>query len=354
MKILIPGGHITPALAVAEVLRSRGHDVVFVGRTIEAGGLSLEAKLLQKAKFRTIGSIAGRLTRTVTLSSLFHLMLIPLGFMQAFFIIVSENPAIILSFGGYIALPLAFWGCILGKKVYTHEQTMIPGLANRIIAFFCQKVFLTFADSIVYFDRKKVILTGNPIRKDLLTPHSKPEWFTTTNAKPILLVMGGALGAHSINLHIEKLLPDLATHFTVVHQTGNVTAYGDYERLSKHASDTYHVREHLTTAEVSYFFQHSALIISRAGANTVLELCLVKLPSILIPLPISGGGEQKAQALWMQRMGVSKLFSQYDNSQDLRAMIDTVYQYREDMKEEFKNIHLTLDAEEKIVAQLAP
>ena len=139
MKLLITGGHLAPALAlIEEIQKSKKEvDVIFVGRKHpidKEKTLSLEYKEIIKKKLTFVSLEAGRLTRIISLSSLIGILKIPIGFLKSFFIINQYRPDIIMSFGGYLALPLVFWGYIFRIPIFTHEQTIKPGLANKLIS----------------------------------------------------------------------------------------------------------------------------------------------------------------------------------------------------------------------------
>lgn len=352
MKVLIPGGHITCALAVADEFAKRDYEIVFVGRKREKGGISFEYKSVKESGYKHIPLEAGRLTRTLDLQSVRNALSIPVGFIRALFIVLKEKPDIIMSFGGYIALPLAFWGWLLGKKVYTHEQTMRPGVANELIAKFSRHIFISFEQTKSFFDARKVLYSGNPIRSELFQQFSQPTWFSAAGNKPLLLIMCGALGSHSINLHIESIAADLVQDFVVVHQTGNVSTYDDLKRLSQLSLTDYFVREHLSVSEMSYLYKHASIGVFRSGANTVYELLAMRVPSVLVPLPWSSHGEQQAQADYMEKSGVAKVFDQSKSSSQLLDLVHEVYENRSVMKEKFRDLSYQPDAAKVIVESI--
>lgn len=350
MKILITGGHVTPALAVIERLKKikkeREIEVVFVGRKYaldEEKTLSFEYKELKgRIKFYSLGS--GRLTRVVSLRSLFNLLKTPLGFWQGFKIVRKEKPTVILSFGGYIALPIAFSGWWLRIPIYTHEQTRRPGLANRLIGLIAKKVFISFPDTRSYFPEGRSIVTGNPVRSSALKVIKKP--FQISKTDPVVLVMGGSLGSHSINLHIEAILEKLLAKYIVVHQTGGVKKYGDFQRLvklrnrlSKELQNRYFIKEHFFEDEIGYIYSLSDVVVARAGANTFFELIALNKPAVFIPLPWSANKEQQAQADIFRKAGAGEIFDQSADSSHLLSLIDKVVVNKQRYEEGFKKIN---------------
>ncbi len=348
MKILITGGHITTALAVIEELQKHsGVEVLVVGRKYAVDHEkteSFEYMTLNKANIPFIHLPAGRLTRSFSLYSLMSIFKFPVGFLHAFNLLKTENPTYVLSFGGYIALPIAIAAYFLGIPVFTHEQTMRPGSTNRLIARFAQKVFVSFNDVQKFFPQHKTVLTGNPVRSFI--KRVEP----SKTSRPTLLIMGGSLGSHSINMHIEKLLEELTKTFMIIHQTGNVAQYGDYQRMKAKETESYKVFEHFDDRQLAMYYAQSSLVVSRAGANTVCELIILQKPSVFIPLPWAANDEQQAQADFMQRQGVSEAFNQNDDSTILLQKILSVYSKIDTYKQNFGR----LKEQQELIAQAAP
>ena len=160
MKILVTGGHLAPALAVIEELKKtkKNVEIVFVGRKYALDSektISLEYKEVTKLKIPFIALTAGRLTRVLTLKSLRNLLRVPIGFFNAFSIVRDQRPDVVLSFGSYLAVPVAFWAYLFRTPVFTHEQTVHPGLANRIVSWFAKKVFVAFTETVNILMQKK-------------------------------------------------------------------------------------------------------------------------------------------------------------------------------------------------------
>lgn len=336
MKLLITGGHITPALAVVDECRQRDVDIVFVGRaySYDKSVKTMEAKMIDKRGLPFLHLEAGRLSRNLNLQSLKHLITIPLGFVNSYAVLKKEKPDKILTFGGYIGLPIAVAGWLQGIPVFIHEQVMCPGITSRIISKFAKQVFISFKESAIFFSPNKTILTGNPLRKSI---HVKSRLKFKVN-KPVLYVTGGSLGAHELNVHIESILPELVKHFVVIHQTGNVKEFGDFERLSSIKYDNYHIYDHILEQEIGSIFQSADIVVSRSGANTVFELMALRKLSVLVPLPYSGFNEQELQAKLLENNGVAKVFNQSQSSQKLLETIMSVYKNRVEMSKNFAKL----------------
>ncbi|MFZ6034945.1 MAG: UDP-N-acetylglucosamine--N-acetylmuramyl-(pentapeptide) pyrophosphoryl-undecaprenol N-acetylglucosamine transferase [Patescibacteria group bacterium] len=331
MKIMITGGHLAPAIALIEELRKKKDiKVIFVGRKFALDSektISLEYReIVENLKIPFINLMAGRLTRALTLKSVVNFFRIPTGFMSALSIVAGEKPDLIFSFGGFLALPVAFWGWVMRIPVYTHEQTANPGLANRIIAKFSKRIFVAFEETAKFFNPEKVVVCGNPIRKAVFEIVNKP--FEIKKDRPVIYITGGSLGSHSINLHVKKILKELLADFIVIHQAGDTKEYHDYEDLMatrgllpEELSDRYYLRKHFFVSEIGYVYSLTDLCIGRAGANTFFELLAKRIPAIFIPLPWSAGREQQKHAEVFARNGIGEIFHQVETSDKLLRLI---------------------------------
>lgn len=349
MKILITGGHLAPALAIIEELKGtyENIEIIFVGRKYALDSektISLEYKEINKRKILFVPLQAGRLTRILSIKSLRNIFRVPLGFMKAFFTISEHRPDIILSFGGYLALPVVFWAWVFGKRIFTHEQTIKPGLANMIISRFSKKIFVAFLDAKKYFPEEKVVITGNPVRKATFTIINKP--FLITKDRPVLYITGGTLGSHSINEHIKKIITSLLSDFIVIHQTGETKEYNDFEKLSEiknnlpsELSNRYYLVKHFFEDEIGYIYSVSDLVVGRSGANTFFELINLKKPAIFIPLPWASGKEQQYHAEIFAKNGVGEIFHQIETSEKLLRMIRRIMKNINNYRKNFKSLN---------------
>jgi len=331
MRLIITGGHVTPALAVIEELMSRKNvETFFVGRKHNSNidkSLTLEYKEITSLKIPFFHLTTGRLTRLFSKQTFFEILKIPLGVYYAWRLINKIKPDKILSFGGYIALPVAFCGFLKKIPVYTHEQTINPGIANRIIGLFANKIFLSFPESNKNWNKSKVIISGNPIRKQIFQHHVL-NWVPHKNQK-VLFITGGSLGAHSINQHISRIINQLTAKYTIIHQTGDTQEYDDFTLLSnlrfglpKEQQENYIIKKHISGDEIGSIYCFSDLVIGRAGANTISELIALKKPAILIPLPWSAGQEQLKHAEYLNKNKVAEIFEQSKTSKELLNLIE--------------------------------
>lgn len=350
MKILVTGGHPAPALAVIDYARSHRQfenvTFTFVGRKFNnqrEESLSYEYKEITERGILFYHLTTGRVTRLFDLNSLKNLFYIPFGFYNAWRILSEVKPNRILTFGGYIALPIAYVASRMNIPVYVHEQTIAPGIATKKIGKIAKKIFLSFPDSQKGLDEDKCIVTGNLVREAVFEKSELS--FPLPKNQPVLYITGGSLGSHSVNKHIEKLLPQLLKQFTVIHQTGNMKEYNDYQRLTQVRESLpevlkskYTILEHIPASQIGTIFQAADVIVSRSGANTVTELVALKKPSVLIPLPWSARGEQMLQAQLLEKAGVAEVFEQQSETSELYEKIQTVYNNREQMRAGFKSL----------------
>ena len=363
-KILICGGHPTPALAVIDELRKKSPEtqLVFVGRkyAIESERtLSYEYKGCIDRKVAFCELQAGRITRIMTKSSALNMVRVPYGFLKACFILIREKPTIVISFGGYIALPLAFWSWVLGIPVYTHEQTMKPGAANKIIGFFSKKIFVAFESVLSYFPKNKGEWIGNPVRDVVFVQNTVS--FSVDTSVPIIYVSGGSLGSHSINEHIFPLLDKLLSTFTIIHQVGDVKEYGDLEQAQNYKQqfqkmypNRYIPVSHILENEIGAVYHMSEFVIGRSGANTFFELIALQKPALFIPLPWSANDEQREHAEFFKIHGIGEVFDQKNDSSTLLFTINSFHEHvtRYTKAYNFLPLQLKRDATQTLVQKI--
>jgi len=222
-----------------------------------------------------------------------------------------------------------------GIKIRLHEQTVSPGRANCLLAHLAEKVFVTFGESFCFFPKKKTEVSGIVLRKDYQL-RAKPTYFNRQR-RPLILVMGGSTGSHSINLLVETLLPKLTLQFQVVHQTGE-NEFNDYQRLKKQETAWYKPVKYLMPKEIGYYYHEASLIISRSGANTFFELIILQKPAILIPLPWAANNEQKQQAQILEKAKCAYLFDQSDSAVNLYTLISKAYKQKDKLKNNYQNL----------------
>lgn len=317
VKIFITGGHITPAMAVIEEIRSRypSWQIVFIGRKIAQEGsivLSEEYRIIQEQGIPFISITTGRLQRILTIHTIPSLLKVPFGFFQALYYLAKVRPHAIISFGGYVALPVVISGWLLGTPTLTHEQTNSPGLTNRLIGLIAKKICVTYKETAQYFPLTKTVVTGLPLRSELFQKIATPQVFTHIH-DPILYITGGSTGATSLNSIIYPIVGRLVKKFIVIHQVGRSSlniAQNIRDALSPKEKTRYIITPYLDSNDHAWVMQHATLVLSRAGANTVGELSALGKIAILVPLPWSGGGEQEKNAHYLATHGGAKVVDQ--------------------------------------------
>lgn len=342
MKVLITGGHVTPALAVIDELKNC--EVVFVGREYALSSdnsKSFEFNEIRKKGIRFIDLPAGRLTRILSFKTLLNILKIPAGFIKAAAVLRKERPDVILTFGGYIALPMSIMAFIRKVPIITHEQTIHPGSANRLIGLLARKVFVSFSESKQFFPDKKVVQSGNPIRREIFEVIVSISDFKSD--KPVLFVTGGSIGSHDLNSLVFRILPELLKKYVVIHQTGDATEFADFEKSKKITDPKYFPYKHIESDLLGFVFKKSDLVLSRSGANTVFELLAMRKPSVLVPLPWSAFGEQQKHAEYMKRLGTAEIFEQTKSSEELLKLINSMFGLLEKYRKNFDTIKLPYD-----------
>ncbi|HUD19684.1 MAG TPA: UDP-N-acetylglucosamine--N-acetylmuramyl-(pentapeptide) pyrophosphoryl-undecaprenol N-acetylglucosamine transferase [Patescibacteria group bacterium] len=332
-KLFITGGHLTPAIAVIDEITEMKlpWEIVFVGRMHPFEGsyeISQEQLTVETRHIRFISLTTGRLQRMFTFQSIVSLAKVPYGFIQAFVLFFREKPDAVISFGGYIALPIVVSGYFFGIPIITHEQTRRPGIANKIISYFAQKICLSFPDTTHTFPKEKTIVTGLPIRKNVLCVFKAVPITSKLSQFPLIYITGGSTGSVSLNDLVFPLISSLAKKYTIIHQTGKASFMKAKTILGELPADDrkrYITRDYIDESFIGWILHNASLVISRSGANTVTELSLLHKKAILIPLPWSGGAEQLDNALWFTENENGVVLDQKKlTSTDLHAVISKI------------------------------
>ncbi len=315
MKIAVIGGHITPALAMMDAAKKLDPSVefAFIGRKHTREGdtaLSTEYLTMKERGIPSYSLTTGRLQRHFTRYTIPSLAKVPFGFFQSIHILRKIKPDVICSFGGYPSVPVVFAGWFLHIPSITHEQTLIPGLANKMISRFVKTIALSFEDTKKYYPGVHTIVTGNPIRTEVLQPQGKFQ--LKRNGLPVVYVTGGNQGSHPINDLIFTILPELLQFAHVIHQTGNATFFHDYEKAQalqiahkdKH-NGSYFVFDYVKSDTIGDVFSLADIVVSRSGVNTLCELLLLGKKAILIPIPNHKEQEYNADFFSQSGLGVA-------------------------------------------------
>ena len=313
-KIILVGGHLTPALAVHQELINQGfNNITWVGTKYAQThnrNHSIEYDIVRRNGIKFVNLRAGKLWRKLTIKTIIYglqnLFLIPFGFVHSFLIILKYKPSIVVSFGGHLALPMIICAKLLFVSTMTHEQTIVTGLTNKIISKFSDVVCISWKNSKKYFDKRKTVLTGLPINNAIFSTNKDKSLFN--NSKPVLFVVGGNQGSNTINWRLLVILEELLKEFNIIHLTGNSTITKDFEKALEAKAK---LNENLTE---SYMVLASAdIVLCRSGANTVSEILAKGKLSILIPIPWSSNHEQLRNAQMLEENGLGLIIEQHDN-----------------------------------------
>lgn len=296
------GGHVLPAVAVLQELQTRGVSIEPLWIGSHAGTERLRAEELG-IPFAAIAT--GKFRRYVDVKSAKDAANVPRGYWQARRLVRAFRPDVVLSTGGYVSVPtvLAARG---SAPILTHEQTTILGMATKINMRSAQVLALSFdsTQALVAGRKGKTVVTGNPVRSSLFAGDAARgrEAFGFDDRDPIVLVMGGALGAQPINQRVQAMLGGLLAEAQVIHQAGPDSYNGDLSRLQAYREtlpeklrSRYVVTEFIGP-ELPDVYAMADLMLCRSGAGTVAEISALGKAAVLIPLPLSGGGEQVTNA----------------------------------------------------------
>jgi UDP-N-acetylglucosamine--N-acetylmuramyl-(pentapeptide) pyrophosphoryl-undecaprenol N-acetylglucosamine transferase len=249
------------------------------------------AKLIEPYDVVYKGIFCGKLRRYFSWQNFIDIFKMPIGIFQSFFALIKFSPQVVFCKGGYVSFPVAVAGWIAHIPVILHESDVVPGLANKLSARFASKICVSFEETKKYFPAKKVIVTGNPVRREIVCGN-KEDGKSFTGLKedlPVILVIGGSQGSGIINEVVFDSLSELIKHYQIVHicgeknidrgiTVGEVLDIED-EKLSGRYRPFGFVR-----AELKHLYAMADLIVSRAGANSLAEIDVIGKPSLLIPL----------------------------------------------------------------------
>lgn len=292
-------GHVTPNLALMDRLCAEGYHIEYIGSKD-----GIERELVENAKVSYHAIDCGKLRRYFDIKNFSDPFKVLKGIFQAKRVIHEVKPDAVFSKGGFVSVPVVI-AAYKKAPVITHESDYTPGLANKINLRFASTVCVTFEDTLKHVGEKG-IHTGTPIRPALYEGDKKRglAFASFTGDKPVLLIMGGSLGAQAINDTVRMALPNLLRSFDVIHLCGKgkldpsikEKGYRQYEYISGELPDL------LAAADI---------ILSRAGANAVFEFLALCKPALLIPLPLSASrGDQILNAGYFSRKGYAMVLEQ--------------------------------------------
>ncbi len=309
------GGHIYPAIAIAQELQNRdiGNEILFIG---SEEGLEKKILSLERFSFKTIK--ARGMLRKLSFKSISAPFLAIYAVFQALKILRSFKPDILITTGGYVSLPTGIAAKLLRIPILVHEQNVTPGISSRITGFFAKKVTVSFDNTYKYFFKRKTAVTGNPVRKRIINAIKSVslQKLNLDQKRKTLLILGGSQGARKINETVIEAIDDLCKEgLQIIHVTGE----RDYEfvvsktekRLLDIEKEIPFVKAKKRQVTLAKFKQYhpipymvniwdglaaADLVVSRAGGTAIAEITTRGLPSILIPFPFSADGHQEKNA----------------------------------------------------------
>jgi len=338
------GGHIFPNVAVIGELRERNVTrVLWIG---EKGGKEQEwARALGVPYY---GILTGKLRRYFSFKNLLDLFRVLTGIVQSCFILRKQRPHVLFSKGGFVSIPPVIAARLLGITIITHESDIVPGLATRIIARFAAAVCISFEKCDVR-TKGRIVFTGNPVRKEIKQGSADEgrKLLRFADDVRIVTVLGGSLGASSINSAVWDMVEHFALPFNLVHQCGPGNGRKEYEKNIRYRQYEF------IGAEIGDVMAASDIVVSRAGAGALYEIAFMKKPSLLVPLPRSKSrGEQIANARFFQEHGASDVLADEElNGKSLFDHLDVLLADGNRLKSMGESAHALCpeDAEKKIV-----
>ena len=336
-KIILTGGgtagHVTPNLALIPVLKKRDYEIRYIGSY-----QGIEKRLAENAGIPYDGISSGKLRRYFDLKNFSDPFRVLKGYGEACRLLKKYQPDVIFSKGGFVSVPV-----VLAAKRYRiptilHESDMTPGLANRLCIPSAAKICCNFPETLQHLPEDKAVLTGSPIREELLQGDRLAglQYTHLSAAKPILLVIGGSLGAVAVNQMIRSLLPRLLPSFQIIHICGK--GHLDESLIGRPG----YVQYEYVDAPLKHLFAAADLAVSRAGANSICELLALRKPNVLIPLSAAASrGDQLLNAASFEKQGFSAVLKEEDMNQDtLFDAIQDTYEHRADFISRMKQSSL--------------
>lgn len=326
-KIVMTGGgtagHVTPNIALMPALRSEGYEISYIG-SYEG----IEKGLIEAQKVPYYGISSGKLRRYFDVKNFSDPFKVIKGYYQSICLLKKIKPDVVFSKGGFVSVPVVLAAKHCKIPAIIHESDITPGLANKLAIPSATKVCCNFPETMKYLPEGKAVLTGSPIRQELLNgnPSNAIKLCRFENTeKPVILIIGGSTGSRAINTAIRDLLPELLKRYNIIHLCGK----GNLDETLKD-TDGYAQFEY-ANKELADMFALASLVISRAGANAICELLALHKPNILIPLSAAASrGDQILNANSFRSSGYSYVLEEeaVTNTALLEA-IDHVFSHKE-------------------------
>lgn len=347
-KIVLTGGgsagHVTPNIALIPALKKAGYDIFYIGSYN-----GIEKKLIEDYNIPYFGISTGKLRRYFDPKNFSDPFRVLKGFSESRALLKRIKPDIVFSKGGYVSVPVVRAAGALRIPYIVHESDMTPGLANKLSMTGARKICCNFPETMRLLPAEKAVLTGTPIRDELSkgSKEAGKELCGFTDNKPVLMIIGGSLGAQSVNETVRYALPRLLPQFNIVHLCGkekmdnlklSVPGYKQFEYVKNELKD---------------IFAMADIVVSRAGANSICELLALKKPNILIPLSTKASrGDQMLNARSFEQQGFSMVIDNDELDEDILVeTIEELYNNREKYVEAMSssNLHSATDTIIRII-----
>jgi UDP-N-acetylglucosamine--N-acetylmuramyl-(pentapeptide) pyrophosphoryl-undecaprenol N-acetylglucosamine transferase len=336
-------GHVMPNVALLPAFRNNGWEVFYIG------SVGIEKKIItaQGVSFHQITS--GKLRRYFSFKNFVDVFKIFLGLVQSLMILLLKRPKVLFSKGGYVSVPVAYAAFLLRIPVISHESDLTPGLATKLIKPIASKIFYTFAESKKFLPMANAVYVGNPMRDELRAGDKVRGrafcGFPGDLKEPVILVMGGSLGAKAINEALLKSLPDLVKCYYVIHITGQGKGI-DFHHPKYKAFD-------YVGKELPDLFAATDLVIARAGANSIFEYLNLQIPMLLIPLVAGSRGDQVDNAKVFADHGWAMVLPEKElTRENLTSKVEQLARSTEAMKERQRAANLP-QTKELIIREIA-
>ena len=329
-RIILTGGgtagHVTPNIALLPRLKELQYDIHYIGSYN-----GIEKELIEQFGIPYHGISSGKLRRYFSLQNFTDPFRVIKGFGEAKKLIKLLEPDVIFSKGGFVSVPVVMAGKKCKVPTIIHESDMTPGLANKLSIPSATKVCCNFPETVAHLPADKAVLTGSPIRQELLSgDRTKALEFTgLTSDKPVILVIGGSLGAVAVNNAVRSVLPELLKDFQVIHLCGRNKLDASLQGLEGYVQYEY-IKD-----ELKDLFALTDIVISRAGANAICELLALHKPNLLIPLSANASrGDQILNARSFERQGFSMVLEEEElTDESLLSAVHHLYDNRAQYKE---------------------
>ena len=325
-RIILTGGgtagHVTPNIALLPGLKELGYDVHYIGSYN-----GIEKKLIEQFGIPYHGISSGKLRRYFSMQNFTDPFRVLKGFGEAKKLIKSLKPDVIFSKGGFVSVPVVIAGKQCHVPTIIHESDMTPGLANKLSIPSASKVCCNFPETLNHLPKEKAVLTGSPIRQELLTGDrgAALKFCGLSADKPVILIIGGSLGSVVVNNAVRKILPELLKNFQVIHLCGKDKVDASLKDLKGYVQFEY------IQDELKDLFALADIVISRAGANAICELLALHKPNLLIPLSANASrGDQILNARSFERQGYSVVLEEEElNDSTLLDAINKLYKEKD-------------------------